>query len=89
MSQMENIADIFTPEGKKKLRKRQLLVFNKGGKNTSYRIVSLVGGVWVREVQTMTGDELNAHSGHQIDSTRIAQAKHGGVWCEDCKTVIG
>ncbi len=58
MRKVEEITDIFTPEGIKKLKKDQILIF-QGDKKTELKITKISKGrVWAREVTTYTPEEV-------------------------------
>lgn len=59
MNKTEEITDIFTPEGIKKLKKGQILVFNNEGVKTELKITRIAKGrVWAKEVTTYSPDDV-------------------------------
>lgn len=91
MSKLENIGDIFTEEGHKMLAKGQLLVFEKDKIKRTYRIISLPGNknVWVRELPTISGEDLQGHVNHRVDTRSKTMRRYGGPVCMSCNVIIG
>lgn len=94
MSKWENISDIIDmskPASKRDITVGKILTFNYEGSIHSYKVMMLPanGNVWVRPINTLTGDEMNAHYSCEIDATPKAQAEFGGIICLTHGVVIG
>ncbi len=57
---LEDMGDIFTEEGRSKLKKGQVLVFDFEGSEASYKVMKIDGEhVWVKRVTLFTEDQVN------------------------------
>lgn len=55
-----DMTEAFTPEGIAKLKKKQVLVFERDGEKQAYKIVSLVGGrVYARQTRLYKPEEVD------------------------------
>ena len=90
MSKLENVGDIFTTEGKAKLKKGNVLGFIQEGKKVNYKVVSLPGNgnVWVRKIKLTNPLAMRTHHGHTIDTTNETVREFGAPYCSDCEMPI-
>lgn len=67
-AQME-ITNILTPEGIKKLKKGQILMFVKDGKRNDIKITRMSKGrVWAKRVDTYDPEDLVVSSGNETET---------------------
>lgn len=68
-NKVEEISDIFTPEGVEKLKVGQILIFHKDGKRIDLKITKIANGrVWAKQVVTFREDELVVTTGERRET---------------------
>lgn len=71
----QEITDILTPEGVKKLKLRQVLVFDYEGSRNEYKVMEIKDGrVWVKPVTLLTvgeADDKLTDAGFDPNTTKI------------------
>lgn len=74
-SEWQEITDVLTPEGVKKLKLRQVLVFDYEGSRNEYRVVKIKDGrVWVKPVTLYTpgeADDKLTEAGFDPNTTKV------------------
>jgi hypothetical protein len=86
----EEISDILTPEGIKKLKVGNVLTFDFEGSKTTLKIMKVPGNgnVWAKQVYLVSEEDMNAHYGHKVDASQKTIQEQGGIWCNSCGKLV-
>lgn len=83
MPKREEITDVISPEGIKKLKVGSVLKFADG---TQIKVTRKTKDrIWGEHIELIGIDEGMSHYGHDVDRSEEAIDKHGVAYCNDCQ----